>query len=104
MCGRVWGPTPGRVWNIYMERGGDGWDRDDGRGGSMLRWFQLSGRGRQADSATERKISICSTPSPVAATAMLTAAVAQGNIVGFGSLQMHNFLHSGFLKYEQEFP
>ena len=80
---REWDPTPGKVWNIHMERGGDGWDRDDGRGGGMLRWFQLSGRGRWADSATNRKISICSTPSPVAATAMLTAAAAQGQVVWY---------------------
>lgn len=66
-----------------METGGDGWDRDDGREGSMLRWFQLSGRGRWVDRATNRETSICSTPSPVAATTMLTAAAAQGTVVWY---------------------
>lgn len=51
----------------------------------IQRWFQLSGRERWANNITSRKISICSTtsstPSPLAATAMLTAAVAHGKVV-----------------------
>lgn len=81
MCNNSSSPEKCVEQCLVWKRGGHSWDGDSSRGGSMLGCVQLSARGRQADSTTNRKIRICSTPSPVAATAILAAAAAHREVV-----------------------